>query len=241
MKIDIHSHVLYENGQYDIDYLLADMQDKKIDLRVVSAISGQSPRERNSIINKICSQNESKLIGCAYINPKLETAISDLEEALSYSHIKMIEMNPFEDGYYPDSQSNIREILNICDQRSVPVKVFSGISAYGLPHQWQQVAKGLADLKMIFLHMGCFDYGYSCIDIVSESPNYYVEISNQYEMQILKKAFAKIPIERILFGSTYPERLTSNAIDILDLFNLSEQERDKIYFKNSKQLLGLTI
>lgn len=86
--------------------------------------------------------------------------------------------------------------------------------------------------------MGCFDYGYTCIDVVSRNTNAYIEISNQYENQIIKKALDKIEISKILFGTTYPERLTSSSLKLLDNFNVSSDTISDIYFNNNLSIFG---
>ena len=85
--------------------------------------------------------------------------------------------------------------------------------------------------------MGCFDYGYSCVDVVARHENAYTEISNQYELQILRKAIEHIDNEKILFGTTFPERLTSSSLRVLDTLNITEEEKNNIYYKNAKELL----
>ena len=87
--------------------------------------------------------------------------------------------------------------------------------------------------------MGCFDYGYSCVDIVNRNENAFIESSNQYELQIFKKALNKLDKSKIVFGTMYPERLTSNGKDIFDLFELSKEELDLIFSDNAKRIMNL--
>lgn len=53
------------------------------------------------------------------------------------------------------------------------------------------------------------------------------------------ETFKKLNNEKILFGTSYPERLTSNGKDIFDLFDISENDLELILRKNAIKLLNL--
>ncbi|MDD7512646.1 MAG: amidohydrolase family protein, partial [Clostridiales bacterium] len=120
-----------------------------------------------------------------------------------------------------------------------PIKVFTGIGQHGIPQQWEKYLVKYPSLKIIFLHMGCFDYGYTCIDVVKRNDNAYTEISNQYESQILRKCLREIPVSKILFGSSFPERLTSSSLIILDMLDIDEEYKRQIYNNNNRCFLGV--
>lgn len=239
MIIDIHAHLVRTNGIYQREDLLNDMDKHSIDKRVVSTLSGSSSRAANQEISDFAQAFPDQIIGCATINPKSDTAVEDTRYALSLPGIRMLELNPYEDGYYPDSEPNVIEVFKLAQSFRVPIKVFSGIGAKAMPHQWEAVAKDFPDVTVIYLHMGCFDYGYACVDIVTRNTNALIETSNQYEMQVLRKAFHQLEAEKIVFGTLYPERLTSNGIDIFDLFDLSAEQRALIFSGNAKRILGI--
>lgn len=239
MIVDIHSHIKrdYDNQEKLEDALLKDMHKHNIVLRVVSTLEGKSISEQNDYISSFVSKHPNQLIGCAIINPKEFNSIEETKRALSLPGMKMIEFNSLEHGYYPDSCQNIDEILDIVESRKIPVKVFVGIGSRSMPQQWLVHTRKHPGIKFIFLHMGCFDYGYGCIDLALENDNIYVESSNQYEVQILKKAVEKLPKEKIIFGSLYPERLTKCSLDIFDMFNLEEEYKKSVFYKNGAGML----
>lgn len=238
MKIDIHSHLLRVDGKYQVEELLADIAKNNLDFRVISTLQGPSIRCSNQYISDLV-KNRKQLLGCAIINPKLDSAMEDTIHAVSLDNIKMIEFNSFEHGYYPDDCEKLDEILTIIGQANLPVKVFTGLGAHALPHQWEQHVVNHREIEFVFLHMGCFDYGYGCIDLAARHDNIYLETSNQYEMQILRKAFKELPREKLLFGTMYPERLTSNGIDIFDMFDLDRDTINAIMHRNAEKLLKI--
>lgn len=239
MIIDIHSHLVRKDGFYKIDELLEDMKKNNIDLRVISTLQGASIKEANRNISNLVEAHKDKLIGCAVVNPKLDSAIEDTKDALSLNNIKMVEFDSLEHGYYPDSVENIDDVLDLIEEKGLPVKVFTGLGSRAIPHQWEVVAKRHKKINFIFLHIGCFDYGYSCVDIANRNENIFVETSNQYEMQILRKTFENLDDSKVLFGSLYPSRLTKCAISIFDTFELKEEKLKAIFSDNAKKILNL--
>ena len=237
--LDIHSHIKFNGQNYDINSVLNDMTEHNITKRVISSINGLTDIINNQNVNDIVAKYPDQLIGCAIINPKNVNAIAATEAALELEHIKMFEFNSFEHGYYPDTNENMNEIIRLIAKKGLPIKVFTGISCYAIPQQWEKFVEKYPHVKFIFLHMGCFDYGYSCIEVVARHENTYVELSNQYELQILRKAIAELDVSKILFGTTYPERLTSSALLVFDMLNLPNEIIKQIYKLNASKELEI--
>ncbi|MGX8851418.1 amidohydrolase family protein [Amedibacillus sp. YH-ame10] len=235
--IDIHSHINLLDGELDFDELLTDMDRYSIDKRVISYLAYDEIQKYNHLIADAIKKYPDRFVGCAIINPCLCTALEDIKDALSMPYIKMIEFNSFEHGYYPDHCATLDSIFEEINKHKLPVKIFSGLGAKSLPQQWVRYVEKYPDINFIFLHMGCFDYGYGCIDMVKKYPNALVETSNQYELQILRKAFEQLPSQKILFGSCYPERLTRSAIEVFELFDIKEDDLYKIQHENAQSLL----
>lgn len=234
--IDIHSHIQKKDGTYLIKELLSDMNRFHIDKRVISDLRVDHIQDGNTAVVNMVKQYPDRLIGCAVLNPSLSTIINDVKHVVSMPEMKMIEFNSYEHGYAPDNCPILYEVFDYLKDKNLPVKVFSGIGAKALPHQWELYVKKYPEIKFIFLHMGCFDYGYSCVDIVERNKNAYIETSNQYELQILRKAFTNLASDKILFGTSYPERFTRNAIEIFDLFHLSQTTLQAIMHDNAQKL-----
>lgn len=237
--IDIHSHIKKVRGTYLLDELLADMDRFKIDQRVISYLGVDEIQKNNQAIVDMVKQHPNRLIGCALLNPSLSSIHEDVQHACSCAEIKIVEFNSYLHGYAPDNCDVLKIVFEQIEKAKKVVKVFTGIGSKAIPHQWVAYVKQFPKIPFIFLHMGCFDYGYSCVDIVAQYDNAYIETSNQYEMQILRKAFSQLPKEKIIFGSSYPERFTRNAIEIFDSVPLSEAMKRAYLQNNACTLLML--
>ena len=235
--IDIHSHIRYVDGLLDVEALLQDMERYDIQQRVISYMGYDNLQKHNQDIVDVVRLYPQRLKACALINPMLSTAMDDIKHALSMDEVCMIEFNSFEHGYYPDNCEQLYSIFDEINKNCLPVKVFCGLGAKSVPQQWRAYVKKYPNITFIFLHMGCFDYGYGCVDLVKEFFNARIETSNQYELQILRKAFQQLPMEKIMFGTCYPERLTRSAIEIFDLFPLTKEDIMNVQFENANTLL----
>lgn len=234
--IDIHAHIQKRDGSYPVYEILADMDRFHIHKRIISDMRVDNIQEGNTGIANIVKLFPERFIGCAVLNPALSTVLDDVDHLMSMPEIKMIEFNSYEHGYAPDSCPVLYSIFDKIKEKNITVKLFSGIGAKALPHQWITYLEKYPEIRFIFLHMRCFDYGYSCVDIVAKNKNAFLETSNQYEMQILRKAFTNLTCDKILFGTSYPERFTRNAIEVFDLFDLSQAQLQAITHDNAETL-----
>lgn len=241
MIIDIHAHIRRNPDDQAAEEaaLLADMERNGIGRRVVSALDGWGIEEGNTYISDLVSRHPDVLVGCAVVNPKEPGAAEAAERALSLPGMGMLELNSLEHGYYPDYCPGVEDVLAVAERHGVPVKVFTGIGSRSMPQQWMGHVRQHPATPFVFLHMGCFDYGYGCIDLASEEDNLYLETSNQYEMQILRKAVNSAPPERLVFGSMWPERLTRCSLDEFETVGVTDEFRTLTFEKNGARLLEI--
>lgn len=239
MIIDIHSHLTRDkvSKEYAIKELIDDMNKNNIDVRAISTFEGSSIKDQNDIISKYVQQYKDRLIGFAVINPKDDNALVETKRALELPGIIGVEFDSVQHGYYPDSTESITAILEEVERHDGIVKVFSGIGAMTMPQQWAIHAKQFPNIKFIMLHMGCFDYGYACVDLAIEYDNIYLETSNQYEVQILKKAFDNVSEDKILYGSQYPNKFTKNSISLFEFFDIEDSKLENILYLNAQKII----
>lgn len=242
MIIDYHAHLRRDrtSGEYLYDELLGDMEENGVNLRLISAIDGPSIAVQNNCIAAFVGENPTKLMGCAVINPKEDECLAEMERIADMPEFKAVEFDSFEHGYLPESCSSIDGILEIAEVKGMPVSVYTGAGRRTAPHQWGWYARRHPGVNFVMLHMGGIDFGYSCVDLAEQLPNVYLETSDQWEVPVLRKAFARLSPERMLFGSKYPEIFTKCSAMAFDMFKLTEWEKELIYYENAKRLLGMS-
>lgn len=240
MIIDFHSHIKYdmEKDKYYEDSLIGDMGKNEIDKRVVSAIEGRSVKEQNDFILEFSKKYTDKIIPCAVINPKEYNCVQEMKRIVSLG-FKLIELDSLEHNYIPESLASIHKIMQIAEEFSIIVNVFTGFGCKTMPSQWAYYLKFYRKLTMVLLHMGTTDFGYGCVDLVIKHKNLYVETSCMYELPILKKAFNNIDKDMFLFGSHYPHKITTCSVHTFDLLKLDDSTLKALYYENAKRILKL--
>ena len=246
MIIDFHAHLDRDpiTKQYHVDELLQDMKDNHIDKRVISTFYGSSIAAANDVIVELVRKYPDQLIGCAVINPKLDDAVEEAKRITQFKEIKMIEFNSLEHGYRPEKFAyNIDPILEICRENHLIVKVFTGQGFYTMPDQWVYYSKRFPEVTFVIEHMGGTDYTYGTVDLCKEDPadigTLMLETSYETEVPALNRAFSELSPDLFLFGSNYPSNFTKLSMLKYNSLDLSEELKEKMFYKNAQKLLGI--
>lgn len=244
MILDFHAHLDRDpiTKEYDVTGLLQDMEKNKIDIRVISTFYGASISSANDKIIELVHQYPDRLIGSAVINPKLDDAVDEVRRIADYDEIKMLEFNSLEHGYRPEKFAyNIDPILEICEEKGLIVKVFTGQGFYTMPEQWVYYTSRFPKVKFVILHMGGTDYTYGTVDLMKEADteNLLLETSYETEVPALHKAFKELPANKFLYGSNYPSNFTNLSILKFNSLDLSAEVKEKMFYQNAAQLLKL--
>ena len=242
MIIDYHAHVKRDRrtGKYLLQELLQDMDQNGIRMRLVSAMEGSSVSAQNDAVAEMVRSHPHRLLGCAVINPKADDAVEEMQRISAMEEFRAVEMDSFEHGYLPESCPHVDEILELAEERGMPVNVYTGSGRRTVPHQWGWYAKRHPAVNFVMLHMGGVDFGYSCVDLAEALPNVYLETSDQIELQVLRKAWDRLPGDRMLFGSKYPVLFTRCSAMTFDMLKLTWEQREQLFFRNAQRLLGIS-
>lgn len=244
MIIDFHAHLDRNpiTKEYYVADLLNDMKENNIDKRVVSTFYGSSIAAANDKIIEIVREYPDQLIGCAVINPKLDDAVEEVKRVAEFDEIKMIEFNSLEHGYRPEKFAyNIDPIIQICEEKGLIIKVFTGQGFYTMPDQWVYYSKRFPNVTFVIEHMGGTDYTYGTVDLCKQYDIGTLMLETSYETEVpaLNRVFKELPDDLFLFGSNYPSNLTKLSIMKFDSLNLSEETKNKMFYKNAVKLLKL--
>ncbi len=242
MIIDLHSHLVRDPAtkSYQLAELLKDMEENGIEKRVISTFFGPSLKEANDVVIRAVKEYPDRLIGCAVINPKDDSALEEIERVLAIPEIKMIEFNSLEHGYRPEKWAHVLDpIFERCEAAGVLIKVFTGHGFYTMPEQWAYYSRRFPNLMFIILHMGGTDYSYGTVDLVKEEPNMVLEMSYETELQPLRRAFNEVSSDRLFYGSNYPDNFTDLSLLKYKVLELSSEVSNKLFYENAKKLLNL--
>ncbi|MFC1623033.1 amidohydrolase family protein [Patescibacteria group bacterium] len=121
------------------------------------------------------------------------------------------------------------------------------------PDNFQEIVRIFPGIKFILSHLSN-PYFQELRDLMTEYSNVYTDISGQFvsgtnedtpKYRILIQneiqKFLKVPsgINRIMFGTDFPIQSHKDSIEIIESLKLSQEEKERIYFKNAQKILKL--
>mgnify|MGYP004486429269 CR=1 FL=1 len=242
MKInDYHVH-MGKNSKginYTVEDLIKSMDEFNIEYSGLSILNGVTVKELNDRVMDACDKYPNRIIGYGYINPREEDAINEVHRCMQHKGMKGFKFHSWKHGYFPSNNKALDGIMDAIAQYDVPVLVHTGTAPLALPQQWAEIAKRHPDVTFVFAHIGYLDFGYDCVESVKNLPNVYVDTAGQVEIPILEKALDELGPDRILFASDWPYKYPKSEIVKFDYYNLSDEDKEKIFYKNAKKLWKL--
>ncbi len=222
------------------------LQYKMIDKSVVcsSATTMHQVSPINDFIFSQCAQHE-KLIGLATLSPDMtkEMAAAELDR-LSSCDIHGFKFHPDFQNYQFDDK-NVYPLYELICERGYPILVHAGDKRYSRsnPSSISRVAKDFPQLKICAAHFG----GYSEWDKLAE----YEGVENVWfdtcsslpfiSPEVAKGFIDKFGAHRFMFGSDFPMWRPDEEIDRFEKINLSQAEKDMIYYKNATDFYNIKL
>ena len=147
------------------------------------------------------------------------------------------EIVPYLMSWYGYSDPRLIEILRLASERGM---VFNFHPNNDL-NDMEGLFKALPDLKIVAAHLdgyGLYDWS---IEMMKKYDNLYFDISahGNDHPGMLRDAVNKVGRERILYGSDYPGYSATPFIDAVKNSELTDVEREYIFYKNAERLLGI--
>lgn len=111
------------------------------------------------------------------------------------------------------------------------------------PKKLHKVLKDFSGAKIVAAHMGgykFFDKTLECLigeDVYLDTSFFFGEV----DIQNPEKIFRNHGIDKILFATDSPWKDQKREVEYVNSLRLSEEEKEKIFWKNAQQLLGLKI
>ena len=117
MIIDYHAHLKWnrDSDTYDVESCLHDMDENKIDMRMISALEGYDIVHQNNVVAEAIKQHPDKLIGCAVLNPKERDVMKELHRVIDMGVFSAIELDSNEHCYFPEIAPHMEVMMTVCE------------------------------------------------------------------------------------------------------------------------------
>ena len=200
-KIDAHAHIGYIGGWADVgiteEGLIEQMDQFDIDRTALCC-------EDNQVTLKVMEDFPGRFIGCVYVNPLKEDAVS-LIERYAGQGFSAVKLNPLRHAYCADGEI-VDPVMERAERLGLPVCIHSGHPPYSLPWQIGLLAERHPDVRVMMIHMGHGHGVYidAALKMARKFPNIYLEMSGMPMPSKIREAYETVGRDRIMFGTDTP-------------------------------------
>lgn len=269
MVIDFHTHVFPDKialktieylakksgntPSYDgsVDGLLDKLTNSPVDVAVSLPVLTKKEQFDSVLnfaieINKRFENSSKKIISFAGIHPAIDK-VEDCLKRVKDANILGVKIHPDYQDTFIDDERYIK-ILQVAKELDLIVVTHAGVdSGYRdstvkcPPERIKKVIEKVGHKKFVLAHMGSSEMVKEFLDLVAGEDVY---IDTAYVLKYLSKEdFNKIVnkhgADKILFATDSPWSEINGDIDIIESFVKDKEIKDKIYYKNAKELLKL--
>lgn len=264
MLIDFHTHCFpdkiakraieklsYSSGglRYHTDGtvsgLLDRMEKDEVTVSVVLGIATNASQQES--VNNFAAEINKKdnLVAFGSVFPDAPDALSELERIKDLG-LSGVKLHPEYQGFFADDEK-MKPIYDKISKLGLITVFHAGYDfAYKPPFRCMPDnilnAMRWFSSPVVAAHWGGVNCGYEVIDKLCNIENLYFDTSFGYG-HMTKDSAARIiekhGADRILFGTDSPWHTAKMEMRLIDSLELSDSERDKIFYKNAQKLLGI--
>jgi len=227
-----------------IDGLKKSMEKDGVDISVVLGIATNTHQQK-AVNDFLIQQNkDDKIITFGSVHPDAPDALEELER-IKEAGLKGVKFHPEYQSFYVDDEK-MRPIYKKISDLGL-ITIFHAGYDYGYPPPYHAMPENLFNaLKwfsspVVAAHWGGQNCGEGVIEKLCSLPIYF-DISFGYGT-IAKPTAVKIiekhGTDKLLFGSDSPWHRPKHEKALVNLLSLSDEEKDKIFYKNAQKLLNI--
>jgi len=205
------------------------------------------PSQQTVINDWSIAQESEKIIPFGSVHPDAEDALDELVRIKNIG-LKGIKLHPDYQGFIIDDEK-LFPIYKKCAELDLPIVFHGGVDAispdfvHAMPENTARAFKSVPEMTMIIAHLG----GMNLWDdvekyLVGLAGEIYFDTafiadycSDEQAERIIKNHGAN----RILFASDCPWHKSTQEIDMINRLNLSDDEKEMIFYKNAERILNL--
>ena len=233
---------IHMNCQGTCEDLLSEWKQYGVDKMLIHSTATRP--DQVSGINQFLLGELSKntdFIGFGTLHPDYEDNEGEIEK-LVQNGVKGIKFHP-DFGQIDILSPRMYHIYEMMSERlAIMFHVGDYRYDYSHPEKIKQILKDFPKLTVIGAHLGGYSTWEDSMDILC-GENIYFDTSSTLEFiepKLATKIIKKHDINKILFGTDYPMWHIKKEIENIEKLSLSDDDKEKIFYQNAENLLGLT-
>ncbi len=227
-----------------LESLKAEMKKDGVDISVVHAIATNPKQQANVNLYAMEMNRDPSIVAFGSIHPDAPDALEALEQ-IHAAGLKGVKLHPEYQGFYVDDP-RMKPIYRKISQLGL-ITLFHAGHDYGFAPPYhcmpENLARALAwfDSPVVAAHWGGIGCGIEVLDKLC-GENLWFDLSYGYAAMpkpIAQAIVDKHGPDKLLFGSDMPWHRPAWELQLLASLDLSDADRENIYFRNAQKLLNL--
>ena len=203
-----------------------------------------TPKQVSSINNFIANtvkEGNGKFTGLGTLHPDSEDIELDVNEIISLG-LKGVKLHPDIQKFKIDDYRMLK-IYELCEGR-LPILVHTGDHRYDFsnPNRMVPILEIYKNLTVIGAHFGGWSIWEEATEKLSKYKNFYVDCSSSLyaiSPEKAKELIMAYGTNRVLFGTDYPMWEAEDEIERFMQIELTEEQREDIFYNNTARLFGI--
>lgn len=184
------------------------------------------------------------MTGLGTLHPLSPDIKGDIDHLMELG-LKGVKLHPDIQGFKIDDYRCLK-IYELCEKLGLPVLLHTGDYRYDFsnPNRIKPILETYTGMTVIGAHFGGWSIWEKASMELAAYTNFYVDCSSSFYSLTPEKSveiIRRYGADRVLFGTDYPMWKPADEVKYLESLSLTEEEKQKIYYKNAKRLFGLSI
>ena len=230
MIVDCHTHISSAGDEISLAGHPAATETDTVDVCIVLAAADKSSQETNKALSEYVSKYEEKTIGFALVEPTRDNiSIKNLSVLAEKMGLAGTVLYCSEFGFHP-AHSRAMRFYESAEELGLPVFFHNdpadgleSVLSYAQPYLLDEVARTFPKLKIVIGTMGT-PFVEQTLSMAAKHKNVYADLTVNpgrvwqiYNMVVA--AYEQGVMDKLLFGSGYPEGKAEECIETLLGFN----------------------
>lgn len=238
--------------------LFKQMEKNNISKAIVcnTVVRGDFISKANDFVASQVKEFPGKLYGYTFIHPGNADPAGELERCATMYGFKAVKINGSLNKFFPEDE-NMMAVYERAIKFDVTIMTHTGPNVenffkdpseikerqFAEPKSWTRVLQKYPKLRLVLAHFaGSTHYYKDAIEIMESYPHVYTDCSmvlNKLTPTDATNFIKKVGVDRVLFGTDYPGHEIVHEIDLVKALGLSDEEKDKVLFKNAIRFYGM--
>ncbi len=226
MIIDCHTHI--SDGSISLEETEPSETEDVVQLRIVLGDYGSTSEPVNSELEQFLKKNSDKAIGFAYCDPTKDS-LEQIKKINENEKFKGLVVYCSECGFHP-AHTKAMQLYEKAEEMNLPVFFHNNyrlsqnaVLDFAQPYLLDEVSRNFPDLKIIIGSMG-YPFVDQTIAMLAKHPNVYADLTINMKCiwqvyNTISKSYENGVIDKLLFGSGFPDGNPQECIETLLGFN----------------------